>query len=64
MIKFIDYSPELILEQLEKVHKLEQGKLKDHPKVQAWKRWCESYEYRKAEWEWRQQYRQNTGVDR
>ena len=60
MVKFVDYSPELIQEQIEKLDKLEAGKLKDHPKVRAWRRWVDSYEYRKAEWEWRQQYRQDT----
>ena len=60
MVKFVDYSPELIQEQIEKLEKLESGKLKDHPKVQAWRRWVDSYEYRKAEWEWRQQYNLNT----
>lgn len=60
MATFIDYSPELIQEQIEKLDKLEAGKLKDHPKVRAWRRWVDSYEYRKAEWEWRQQYRQDT----
>lgn len=60
MVKFVDYSPELIQEQIEKLEALEAGKLKDHPKVRAWRRWVDSYEYRKAEWEWRQQYRQDT----
>ena len=60
MVSFVDYPQELIQEQIKKLEALEAGKLKDHPKVRAWRRWVDSYEYRKAEWEWRQQYRQDT----
>lgn len=49
-----------IAEQLERVQafKAEHPKLAELTKITAWEKWCTSYEYRKREWEWRQQFRQ------
>ena len=60
MSEFIDYPMEKILQQKKILQDLlKNPRMKDHPKVVAWSNWCDSYEYRKKEWEWRQQYRQH-----
>lgn len=58
MTKYVDPPAEKIAEQLENVKrfKTEHPKLAGLVKIRAWEKWCTSYEYRKKEWEWRQQY--------
>jgi hypothetical protein len=53
-MEFKDYPQERIQAVLDKVQELEQGNLKDHPKVLAWKRWATDSEYRYREWLFRQ----------
>ena len=53
-MKFKDYPQERIQAVLDKVQELEQGNLKNHPKVLAWKRWATDPEYRYKEWLFRQ----------
>lgn len=49
-IEFKDYPQDKIQAVLDKVQELEQGKLANHPKVLAWKRWATDPEYRYKEW--------------
>ena len=53
MNKFKDYKPELIQAKLQQCLDYE-AKYGTIPTVTAIKKWCNSYEYRKKEWEWRQ----------
>ena len=53
-MEFIDYPQEQLQLVLERVTKLEQGPMKNSPRVQAWKRWATDPEYRYNEWLWRQ----------
>lgn len=54
LMEFKDYPQERIQAVLDKVQELEQGNLKDNPKVLAWKRWATDPEYRYREWLFRQ----------
>lgn len=56
MAEFKDYPAEKIAEQAERVRKFknEFPQLADLTRVTAWEKWCNSYEYRKREWEFRQ----------
>lgn len=56
MTKFVDYPADKIAEQKALVDKLKQGPMANTTRVIAWDKWCNSYEYRKREWEWRQKY--------
>lgn len=53
MKEFVDYPKERIEAKLKQVrhHELKYGKSE---RTKAWIKWCTSYEYRKAEWQWRQ----------
>lgn len=53
MNKFKDYKPEKIQAKLQECLDYE-AKYGPIPQVTAVKKWCQSYEYRKKEWEWRQ----------
>ena len=50
--QFIDYPPELIQAKLQLCIKYE-AKFGQSATVNAWRRWCNSYEYRKNEWQFR-----------
>ncbi len=56
MSKYVDPPAEKIAEQLENVKRFkeEHPKLADLVKIRAWEKWCNSYDYRKREWEFRQ----------
>jgi hypothetical protein len=50
---FIDYPPKLIKAKLQLCNDYE-AKYGASNTVTAWKKWCESYDYRKNEWRFRQ----------
>jgi hypothetical protein len=52
-IQFKDYSASQIQDKLQQCLDYE-AKYGEIPQVTAVKKWCKSYEYRKREWEWRQ----------
>jgi hypothetical protein len=56
MAEFKDYPAEKIAEQAERVRKFkaEFPQLAELTRITAWEKWCNSYEYRKREWEFRQ----------
>ena len=56
MTKYVDPPAEKIAEQLQRVVKFKQDnpKLAELTKIRAWEKWCNSYDYRKREWEFRQ----------
>lgn len=56
MSKYVDPPAEKIAEQLERVKqfKAEHPRLANLTKIRAWEKWCNSYEYRKREWKFRQ----------
>ena len=56
MSQFKDYPQEKIQEQLDRVRKFkaEHPHLAELTRITAWEKWCNSYEYRRREWEWRQ----------
>ena len=51
--EFKDYSPSQIQDKLQQCLDYE-AKYGAIPQVTAVKKWCNSYEYRKNEWQWRQ----------
>ncbi len=51
--KFKDYPVKMIQDKLQECLDYE-AKYGEIPQVTAVKKWCQSYEYRKKEWEWRQ----------
>ena len=53
MNKFKDYPASQIQDKLQECLDYE-AKYGEIPQVTAVKKWCQSYEYRKKEWEWRQ----------
>ena len=53
MTEFKDFNPTKIAEKLVQVERFEE-KYGPNDMTRAWKKWCNSYEYRKKEWEWRQ----------
>ena len=53
MTEFKDFNPTKIAEKLIQVERFE-AKYGPNDMTRAWKKWCNSYEYRKKEWEWRQ----------
>ena len=52
-LQFIDYPPKLIKAKLQLCNDYE-AKYGASNTVTAWKKWCESYDYRKNEWKFRQ----------
>lgn len=60
-MQFKDYDPVKIAEQKQAVlaFKAEHPELANLTKILAWEKWCDDYDYRKREWEWRQQYANN-----
>jgi hypothetical protein len=52
-LQFIDYPPELIQAKLKLCINYE-AKYGQSNTVNAWRKWCNSYEYRKNEWRFRQ----------
>ena len=53
MNKFKDYTPEQIKTKLNEVIEFE-SKYGSNTTTQAWRKWCESIDYRKSEHEFRQ----------
>jgi len=53
MTEFKDFNPTKIAEKLVQVERFE-AKYGPNDMTRAWKKWCNSYEYRKKEWQWRQ----------
>ena len=53
MEKFKDFDPVKIANKLKQVEEFE-AKYGSNDMTKAWKKWCNSYDYRKKEWEWRQ----------
>ena len=51
--EFKDYPTKLIQDKLQQCLDYE-AKYGEIPQVTAVKKWCNSYEYRKNEWQWRQ----------
>ena len=51
--QFKDYPAKMIQDKLQECLDYE-AKYGEIPQVTAVKKWCQSYEYRKKEWEWRQ----------
>jgi len=51
-LQFIDYPPKLIKAKLQLCINYEAKYGASHT-VTAWKKWCESYDYRKNEWQFR-----------
>ena len=51
-LQFIDYPPKLIKAKLQLCNDYE-AKYGASNTVTAWKKWCESYDYRKNEWQFR-----------
>ena len=51
--QFKDYPAEQIAKKLKDVERYE-AKMGKDLRSQAWRKWCESIEYRKREWEFRQ----------
>ncbi len=56
MAEFKDYPAEKIAEQAKKVRKFKADfpQLAEITRTNAWEKWCNSDEYRKREWEFRQ----------
>ena len=52
-MKYKDYKPEIIANKLKEVEEFE-VKWGESTRTKAIKKWCESIEYRKREWEFRQ----------
>ena len=52
-MKFKDYAPDQIQNKLNQVIEYE-SKYGSNTVTQAWRKWCESIEYRKNEWQFRQ----------
>ena len=53
MEKFKDFNADKIAAKLKQVEEFE-AKYGSNNLTRAWYKWCNSYEYRKKEWEWRQ----------
>ena len=53
MKKFKDYTPEQIKTKLNEVIEFE-SKYGSNDRTKAWRKWCESIDYRKREFEFRQ----------
>ena len=53
MVTFKDFDPVKIANKLKQVEEFE-AKYGSNDMTKAWKKWCNSYDYRKKEWEWRQ----------
>jgi len=53
MTEFKDFDPVKIANKLKQVEEFE-AKYGSNNLTRAWYKWCNSYEYRKKEWEWRQ----------
>jgi len=51
--KFKDFDPVKIANKLKQVEEFE-AKYGSNDMTKAWRKWCDSYDYRKKEWEWRQ----------
>ena len=52
-MQYKDYKPEVIAKKLKDVERYE-VKMGIDTRSKAWRKWCESLEYRKKEWEFRQ----------
>ena len=52
-MKYKDYKPEIIANKLKEVKEFE-AKWGESTRTKAIRKWCESIEYRKREWEFRQ----------
>ena len=61
-MEFIDYPQDQIDAKLQECldYEAKYGKI---PKVTAVKKWCQSYDYRKKEWEWRQNVAKSINYD-
>jgi len=53
MKKFKDFNADKIAAKLKQVKDFE-SKYGSNDMTKAWTKWCNSYDYRKKEWEWRQ----------
>ena len=53
LTKFKDFDPAKIAAKLKQVEEFE-AKYGSNNLTRAWYKWCNSYEYRKKEWGWRQ----------
>ena len=53
LTKFKDFDPVKIANKLKQVEEFE-AKYGSNDMTKAWRKWCDSYDYRKKEWEWRQ----------
>ena len=52
-IQFKDYDADKIAAKLKQVVEFE-AKYGENDTSRGWKKWCNDYNYRKREWEWRQ----------
>ena len=52
-MQYKDYKPEVIAKKLKDVERYE-AKMGKDLRSKAWRKWCESIEYRQREWEFRQ----------
>ncbi len=61
-MEFIDYPQDQINAKLQECldYEAKYGKI---PQVTAVKKWCQSYDYRKKEWEWRQNVAKSINYD-
>ena len=52
-MQYKDYKPEQIAKKLKDVEEYE-AKMGKDLRSKAWRKWCNSHEYRRREWLWRQ----------
>jgi len=52
-MQFTDYNAEAIAAKLKQVEQFE-AKYGENDMSKAWKKWCNSHQYRRREWLWRQ----------
>ena len=52
-MQFTDYDAEAIAAKLKQVNDFE-AKYGENDMSKSWRKWCESHEYRRREWLWRQ----------
>ena len=52
-MQFTDYDAEAIAAKLKQVNDFE-AKYGENDMSKAWRKWCNSHEYRRREWLWRQ----------
>ena len=55
-MQFTDYDAEAIAAKLKQVNDFE-AKYGENDMSKSWRKWCNSQEYRRREWLWRQNYR-------